>query len=361
MSSDAAIAGAAEAAQGLRRNTNWHRLWLAQAVSLTGDSVFDISIMLWVAAVLAKGQPWGGPAAASGVLIAAAVPTLIVGPIAGVWIDRWDRRRTMMPADACRALLIGSLLVVPALGNRLSVAGDLAIIYAVVALQSSFAQFFNPSRLALMGLIIAPADRPHASGLLQATSSTASIIGPPLAASLLFTVGAWWAIVINAVSFIVSFAAIRSVRLPATCRQLQAREGFLAEFRAGLHFFVTSRVLVAMSVGVVICTLGTGALNALEVFFIRDNLHSAVSWLGTFSAVLGLGAVGGSLQGGWAGGWVPRECSGWRWCLVERCWWSTPVSRTSALRWCSQPPWRACSVRSTRRLLRYFSRSFPNA
>jgi MFS family permease len=189
------------AATGLRRNRDWHRLWLAQAVSLTGDSVFDITVMLWVATVIAKGRPWA-PAAASGVLIAAAVPVLVAGPVAGVWIDRWARRRIILTADACRAVLIASLLLVPGLGHRLPPGGELAAIYLAVAAESGFAQFFNPSRLALLGLIVAPADRPQASGMLQATSSTASIIGPPLAAPLLFTLGVQWALLINAVSFV---------------------------------------------------------------------------------------------------------------------------------------------------------------
>lgn len=66
----------------LARNRNWRLLWIGQAVSLTGDNVFDITVLLWVATVLAKGRPWA-PAAASGVLIAAAVPVLVAGPLAG--------------------------------------------------------------------------------------------------------------------------------------------------------------------------------------------------------------------------------------------------------------------------------------
>jgi MFS family permease len=267
---------------------------------MTGDSVFDITVMLWVASVIAKGRPWA-PAAASGVLIAAAVPILVAGPVAGVWIDRWDRRRIMLTADACRAVLIASLLLVPALGHKLPPGGELAAIYLAVAAESGFAQFFNPSRLALLGLIVAPADRPQASGMLQATSSTASIIGPPLAAPLLFTLGVQWALLINAVSFVISFAAIRSIRQPPATGSRPERSGFAAEFRAGLRFFATSRLLVALSTGVVICTLGTGALNALDVFFLRDNLHTSVSWLGTLYAAIGTGAVGGALAGGWAG------------------------------------------------------------
>jgi MFS family permease len=284
----------------LRHNRSWHRLWLAQAVSLTGDSVFDITIRLWVATVLAKGKPWS-PAAASGVLIAAAVPVLGVGPLAGVWVDRWDRRQIMLTADACRAVLIASLLAVPALGHRLPLNTELAVVYAAVAAESAFAQFFNPSRLAVLGLIVAPVDRPHASGMLQATSSTASIIGPPLAAPALFALGVRWALVVDALSFVISFAAIRSLRLPPAAEQASQRPGFLTEFRAGVRFFATSRILVALSVGVVICTLGTGALNALQVFFLRDNLHTSANWLGTLSAAIGIGSVGGALTGGWAG------------------------------------------------------------
>lgn len=299
MNAEAASNPRPSPAPGLRRNGNWRWLWLSQAVSLTGDSVFEITVMLWVAAVIAKGQTWA-PTAASGVLVAAAVPILVVGPLAGVWVDRLDRRRIMLAADAGRAILIASLIAVPLLGRQLPADEALAIIYVVVAAESSLAQFFNPSRLALIGLIMPSEDRPQASGLLQATNSTATIIGPPLAAPMLFAAGPQWALIVDAISFGLSFAAITRVRIFPSYRRPQTshRSGFRAEFRAGAQFFVASRVLVALSIGVIICTLGTGALNALDVFFLRDNLHAAPRWLGTLYAAIGLGAVGGALVSG---------------------------------------------------------------
>jgi MFS family permease len=289
---------------GLRRNRNWRALWLGQAVSLTGDSVFGVTVLLWVATVLAKGRPWA-PAAASGVLIAEAVPIFAMGPLAGVWVDRWDRRRTMLAADACRTALVGSLLAVPALGARLAPAGAIAAVYVVVAAESCCAQFFNPSRLAVLGAAVGLADRARASGLLQATSSGAAIVGPPLAAPLLFAAGPSWALVIDAVSFAVSFAAIWAIRLsPAAAPAARARSGFRAEFRAGLRFFAGSRVLVALSAGVVVTTLGTGALNTLEVFFLTGDLHAAARWLGVLYAAVGAGAVAGALLAGAVAGRV---------------------------------------------------------
>jgi MFS family permease len=292
-----------ETIPGLRYNANWRRLWLAQAVSLTGDGVFNITVMIWVAVILAKGEPWA-PVAASGVLIAAAVPVLAVAPFAGVWIDRWDKRRIMMTADASRAAIITSLLAVAASGHRLPLAADLIVVYAVVAAESSLAQFFNPSRLALVGLIVAPEDRPRASARLQATVSATFIIAPPIATPMLFAFGIQWAIIIDAASFMLSFAVIRSIRSPTSARPLSDRSGFRAEFRDGLRFFITCPALIAMSSGVVICALGTGALNGLEVFFLRDNLHAAATWLGAFYAASGAGAVAGALLAGWAGGRV---------------------------------------------------------
>ncbi|MHB1593343.1 MAG: MFS transporter [Streptosporangiaceae bacterium] len=285
---------------GLRRNANWHRLWLAQAISLTGDSVFDITVMLWVAVVVAGSRPWA-PAAASGVLIAAAVPVLAVGPVAGVWIDRWDKRRIMMAADASRAAVIAALLLITVPGRGLPVPVSLTAVYVVVAAESALAQFFNPARLALLGLVVEPADRPRAGGHLQATAGAAAIIGPPIAAPMLFAAGIRWAIVIDAASFAFSFATISFIRLADQPGGPTTRAGFRREFAAGLRFFITSRTLVAMSAGVMICTLGTGALNALEVFFIRDNLHATAAWLGTFAAVIGAGAIAGALAGGRAG------------------------------------------------------------
>jgi MFS family permease len=168
---------------GLRRNANFRRLWLGQAVSAIGDYVFNTTVTLWITVQIAKGLSWA-PAAVGGVVIAAAFPAMVVGPVAGVFVDRWNRRRTILAADACRAVLIACLLVLtlPAVRTRLSPLAMVGLIYLVVAVASAFAQFFNPSRFAVLALVVAPGDRAKASGMFQATGSFATIIGPPLAA-----------------------------------------------------------------------------------------------------------------------------------------------------------------------------------
>jgi MFS family permease len=285
-------------APGLRQNKNWRLLWLGQAVSVVGDMVFYVTVLLWIATVIAKGEPWA-PAAASGALIATAGPVLVVGPLAGVFVDRWNRRRIMLTADAARFVLILCLLLVPVLRQAIGVGGQLAFVYSVLAVCSCFGGFFDPSRLAVMGEIVPPRDQPKASGQLTAAFSLAQIIGPPIAAPLLFTVGVQWALILNAASFAVSFACVRAIALPPEpADETPAPDGFVAEFRAGIKFFAGSRILIALALGIVLAMLGNGAVNSLAVFFIPANLHLSASWIGAIIGSVGAGAIAGALLTG---------------------------------------------------------------
>jgi MFS family permease len=281
---------------GLWRSKNWRLLWIGQSVSSTGDMVFTMTVLLWIATIIAKGQSWA-PAAASGALIATAAPVLVVGPLAGVFVDRWNRRRTMLVADAARCALITSLLIVPLLRHSIPVGVQLGILYAVLAICSCFAEFFGPSRLAVLGTIVPSEQQPRASAQLSASFSTAQVIGPPIAAPLLITFGVQWALIMNAASFAFSYWCVHAISLPPepAAEGPPARAGFVAESKEGIRFFASNRILVTVGVGVVIALLGNGAVNSLAVFFIPHNLHEPATWIGTLVGSVGIGAIIGAL------------------------------------------------------------------
>ncbi|HEY3501280.1 MAG TPA: MFS transporter [Actinocatenispora sp.] len=130
-------------------NRDYARLWAGHAISTVGDYIFDTTLVLWVGTVLLHDRSYA-PAAVSGLLAAVALATMLVAPVAGVFVDRWDRRRTMLVADLVRAALV-------------------VLAYAVVTLAAASAQFFNPARFALIGQVVAdPADRSRAAGIGQA-------------------------------------------------------------------------------------------------------------------------------------------------------------------------------------------------
>lgn len=272
----------------------WRRAFPAAVVSRLGDVVFDLTMVLWISTDLAVGRPWA-PAAVSGVLIAAAVPTLVVGPLAGVVVDRVDRHTVMILSNLVQAVTIGSLLIVPALGGRLGMTAALLWVYTVVVVSNGAGQFFNQARTTMIAGTVSPEQRPSAFSALQASAATCRIVGPPLAAPLLFSVGVSWAIGINAVSFLASTLLLSGIRWSSRPEPEASSESFVRSLRDGAVFVVQDRVLRAIVLAVTVVTLGSGAINVLEVFFIRDVLRVDADLLGVMMMAEAIGVILGSL------------------------------------------------------------------
>lgn len=282
-------------------NGQFARIWLAGAVSSVGDFVFDTTVLLWISTVLARGQPWA-PAAASGVLIAVLVPNVVIGPLAGVFVDRWDARRTMLWSDAIRAVLVGGLVALPMLPpGALPLTAQLVLVYTVIVLNTVVSRFFLPARFTINADVVPDRDQPRASGITQGTNAAAGIIGPPLAAPLLFTAGVEWALLLNALSFVFSYLVIWSVQPPAVARSEAPaeRRDFWREFVAGLETIWRSRIVRAMLVMGVIANTAGQVFGALGVFFVILNLHTQARFFGLLDTMLGIGVIVGAGVAGW--------------------------------------------------------------
>ncbi len=289
-------------------NRDFALLWGGQTVSNLGDWLFNTTLVLWIATGLGHGKPWA-PLAVSGVLVARFVPTIVAGPLAGVFVDRWDKRRTLLWADALRALLLLLLAAVAGLAS-LPLAWRLGLIYAVVVLATVCGQFFDPARLALVGDIVAEPDRPRGSSLEQVTGSLALVVGPALAAPLYVGLGARWAILADALSFAASFLLVLRVRTPRLSPQADSQTGDAigdaikergdvgGEFVAGLRVVAGHRVLRTIAVSGVLALLGFGSINALDIFFATGTLHASTALYGLLDGAVGIGLLGGAALGG---------------------------------------------------------------
>jgi MFS family permease len=283
-------------------NRDFALLWAGQFISATGDFTFAITLVLWVTLLIARGQPWA-PLAVSAALVAEISPEFLVAPFAGVFADRWNKRRTMLMMDALRAVLVALLVFATGIvpmpwlpGSRLPVLWQLGAIYGIVFLTAACTQFFNPSALALVASIVEEPYRARASGLRQGASSIAAIIGPSLAALLFFGVGIPWALLLNALSFAASFLAILAMRAPGLPEGAapQQHGGFLRELRAGLRFYFGNRVLVTLLIAGILALLGFGTLNTLGIFFVTQNLHAPAGLYGLLTSAQGVGAIAGA-------------------------------------------------------------------
>ncbi|MFJ8163707.1 MFS transporter [Streptomyces sp. NPDC096136] len=310
-------------------NRDYTRLWFGQAVSSVGDAVFGTTLVLWVATVLAKDESWA-PLAVSGIVMASSVAVLVIGPLAGVFVDRWDKRATMLRSEVLRGGLVAVLTAVTFLpADALPTGVWLALVYATVLLLNAAGQFFSPARFAVLAdLVTGDADRARAAGIGQATGETAWIIGPPLAAPLLFTAGLQWALLFNGLSYAVSYVAIRSIRVPGPgtgsagpgrARQPAGRQRarLRREFTDGLRFFARSRFLVTLLLLSVIGQFGVGALSTLNVFFATDHLHTDAHLYGYLGMAMGAGGITGALAGGRAVQWLGARRTTWIALLVS--------------------------------------------
>jgi len=288
---------------GIFINRNFALLWGGQAVSVIGDYVFQTMLVLWITTVIARRQSWA-PLAVSGALLASSVPTFLIGPVAGVFADRWDKRLLMMRMDALRAVLILFLIfatgVIPLLflvDGQLPIAWQLGTLYGIIFVISICDQFFNPANMVLVSHLVEEPYRSRASGLNQVTGNLAIVVGPALGTLLFLRVGISWALLTDSLSFAVSFLTIRAIHTPRTASPdggQTLRPSFHREFLEGLRFYASNRVLVTILVTGVIVLLGAGAFNALNIFFVTQNLHASPSIYGVLGSAAGLGAIVGA-------------------------------------------------------------------
>src|SRR6266516_6462107 len=277
--------------KGLLINRNFALLAIGQAISNIGDFVYSTTLLVWVFVLTHSA------AAVGGVLIAQYAPVFLLGPVAGVFVDRWNRRRTMITADLMRAVVALLPLRLPA-------------IYSSVFLLSAFSRFFMPARAGMQQVIVPTRQQGQAASISQATFALAIIVGPALASPLYFVVGPVIAVLINAVSFVISALCLRAIR--ASKELLQPRFAMAAgdtapesaigavlrEMLVGFRFVAKTRVLLMVVILVLIGMLGAGAINALDIIFVSRNLHVSASLYGPLAAAGGTGTLIGAILAG---------------------------------------------------------------
>jgi MFS family permease len=281
--------------KGFLINRNFRLLAIGQAISNMGDFVYSTTLLIWVYVLTHSA------AAVSGVLIAQYLPVFLLGPIAGVFVDRWDRRQTMVISDVTRAIIALLPLVVPIFLR-------LPAIYTSVFLISAFSRFFMPARAGIMQVIVADEQQPQAASISQATFALSFVIGPAIASPLYFAVGPIVACIINAASFLISAISVRAIHASkealhpylksVTQRSTSGVRAVLRELITGLQFVVQTRVLLIVVILALIAMLGAGALNALDVIFVNQRLHVSTSLYGPLLAVGGLGTLLGAIGAG---------------------------------------------------------------
>lgn len=184
------------------RRSDFRRLWIAQTVSIVGDKINQIALILLVYSLTHSYAQMGL------VFAITFLPAALFGLVAGPLVDRWDRRRTMIAADVIRAGIVACIPLAAVLG--------LGAVYALAFASATVSLFFEPSRMALIPSIVGDDELMAANALDMTTMSVSEILGIAFGGALVATIGYAAPFWIDSLTFLVSAAFVFGVGYRAT-------------------------------------------------------------------------------------------------------------------------------------------------
>ena len=288
----------------LFRNRTFVALWIGQTISFIGDYFYWLAIPIMV-------ERLTGSALLVGLsVISSALPMLVLGPVAGVFVDRWDRKRTMVLCDILRAVLVLACLTVRS--------PEQVWIYFVIGfLMSCVSRFFFPAQNAVLPLVVKDKDDLlAANGLMQIVQTAGFLIGPAMAG---FTIGLWGeqvAFLVDSATYLVSAAAISTMRVPRTTEGRSAQgarvSAVWSELREGVTYLFGNRTMLGILLCLSVVQLGVGAIHVIWVPFLQRTFGLGAEGLGAVDTAQGVGmAIGGLALGFMTARFRKRELAGW--------------------------------------------------
>jgi len=274
----------------LLRRRDFGVLWAGGLISETGDWFLLVGLPVWVL------QVTGSSLVTATVFLVGLLPSLVVGPLAGVLVDRWDRRRTLVAVSLAEAAFLLPLLTVDG-------RGDLWVVYLVMAVEASLGQLNDPARNAMVPALVGRDDLVGANALIGLNGNLARLAGSPLGGILVELSGLPGLVIGDAVSFLLGAALLSLVRprplSPPTGPV--SSPGVVGEWVEGLRVVAGDRGLRWGLVVDGLAAVAQGIFTVLFVLFVTRELGGDGADVGLLRGVQAIGGlVGGVLVVGLA-------------------------------------------------------------
>ena len=271
----------------LRNNRNYRNTWIGQIVSEAGDHFNNIAVFSLAVATTRSGL------VVSGVMLARAIPAIMAGPLAGVVLDRFDRKRIMIASDLMRALV--------AMGFMFTLhRHDTWLLYLLSALLMLASPFFTSGRAAILPAIATEEELHTANSLTQTTQWTTLTIGAFLGGTSVMQFGYRWAFFGNSLSFLVSAFCISRLFLPGRGFRPPRRSLTEAEvvrpwheYVEGLRFMRSVPLILGLAMVNVGWATGGGAAQILFSVFGEIVFNRGPAGLGAVWSCAGAGLLAG--------------------------------------------------------------------
>jgi len=266
------------------RSPSYFPLWLSQLLSSFGDTLHYIAVIVLVYELTGRG-------AAVAVLVAAeVVPVLLLGPVAGVVIDRFNRKSILIGADILRAILALSLVWPQGTWH----------VYIVAAGMATGNTFFNPTVQAVIPSLTTEAQRLAANSVSWSTGRLVQILASAVSGGLIAITGTDAAFVLNAITFLMSALLIFRLAIHVHAGQVgdEAKRGFnryLSDAREGFQYAIRDRLISSLLVVQALASFAVGATGAMLVILSERHLGLTPSGFAWLIGAIGFGALLGPL------------------------------------------------------------------
>lgn len=220
-------------------------------------------------------------------LIATSGPTILIGLLAGVFVDRYDRKRIMIASDLLRAILI---LLIPALIHL-----HLGWLYVIVALTSGITQFFDSAHASVLPEVATDEELASANALMSISSIGSQMIGFALAGFIVASLPVEWAFYIDGASFVLSSCLLLFTIIPVLPVESTSLRAVGENLKAGIQVVTTIPVLRSLFIIAGPIFLLIGFQNTLLLPFALKELHGTEFDFGLQQAAEAIGIAIGSL------------------------------------------------------------------
>jgi len=275
----------------LRRNRNYRYMWSGQVVSEVGDHFNNVAVLSLAIHATHRGE------VISGIMLSRAIPAMLIGPWAGVLLDRFDRRRIMIASDLARGgIALGFILAI--------FYSQTWLLYVLSGLLMSASPFFTSGRSAILPTIATKEELHTANALTQTTGWLTLAVGAFFGGTAVDQFGYQAAFVFNSLSFLVSAYCIWRLRTPTG--HFRAQSTSLDETRVirpwkeyseGLRYMWASPLILGIALISVGWASGGGAAQVLFTLFAEIVFKRGATGLGQLWGIAGVGLLIGGVIG----------------------------------------------------------------
>jgi MFS family permease len=273
------------------RQRNFALIWAAQLISALGDWVLYIALPIHVYQLT-------NSALATGAMFAAlTIPNLLFGSLAGVFVDRWNRKRTMILADLLRVCVLLGLVAVRS-------AEWVWLVYVIGFIETSISQFFGAARSALVPQLVKEDDLLAANSLSSIGENTIRLIGPILGGAMFALLGMDSVIALDIASYLLSALLLSWIVVAPPAGQPQTTtpppsipgaRGLWRDWLESLRLVTRKRIIGVILLVQAVALIAPGILNVLLMIFVKQELHGGALEFGWIMSAQGIGGIVGGL------------------------------------------------------------------